>query len=181
MRIVVFLVLFLLASTGQATSVFAVPLERMAKSAHIIFYGRVTANETRLDEANQVATYTQFEVLDVVRGQVASSHTIKQFGGRLPGSDIVVEIRSIPKFSVGQEFVVFLPKPSRSGFSSPMGLSQGAYIVKDTLAGKIVGNGRAMDSLISPKMGINIKSLSGRPDKAKLTDFLTAVRAMAAP
>ncbi len=65
-----------------ATSVLPISLQRMSTAAELIFYGKVVSNEVKIDEISErVATYTTFEVIEVIKGTVGASHTIKQIGG----------------------------------------------------------------------------------------------------
>lgn len=116
------------AGSLQATLMLPLSLQQMTSRAQMIFQGRVLAVDVRLDEVSQrVATFTTFEVLDTLKGTPGARHTIKQMGGHLPGSHYAVRIHGIPEFTPGQEYIVFLAEPSRLGFSSPIGLSQGAF------------------------------------------------------
>jgi hypothetical protein len=111
----------------------------MAKSATIVFYGRALRNEVKFDDLSQrVATFTEFEVLQAIKGVNGHSHTIKQVGGQLPGSRVVYQAHGVPRFSVGEEYVLFLPAASRLGFASPVGLQQGSINVFESSAGKRV-------------------------------------------
>ena len=144
MKSVLFFALWLLALASwitpvRATVILPLSLEQMAARASLIFEGRVTAVETRLDTRSQrVATFTTFEVLDAIKGAPGSSHTIKQVGGRLPGSAHELRIHGVPRFEPGQSYVVFLPAPSRLGFASPLGLSQGVYGVSEQAGQRVV-------------------------------------------
>ena len=53
-----------------------------------------------------------------------------------------------PKFRVGEEYVLFMPAPSRLGLASPVGLAQGAFSVMPGATGKEVGNGRDFAELL---------------------------------
>ena len=120
----------LFASNALATSIKTVPLERMAQVAESVFYGRVISNEVRIDDISQrVATFTTFEIIESIKGTNSDVYTIKQYGGQLPGSKLVHRIHGMPRFTPGQEYVVFIPGASRLGFSSPVGLSQGSFNV----------------------------------------------------
>jgi len=111
-----------------ATSVLPVSLQQLSSAAELIFHGTAISNEVRLDEVSgRVATFTTFAVTDVIKGVAGDTHTIKQIGGQLPGSRVRQIIRGVPRFSVGAEYVVFLPPASSLGFSSPIGLSQGRF------------------------------------------------------
>jgi hypothetical protein len=88
-----------------------------------------------------VVTYTTFDVKDVIKGNVSPTHTIKQIGGVMPGGEASYRVHGIPTFTVGEEYVVFMAGVSKSGFSSPIGLSQGKFSVKQGKTGKSITNG----------------------------------------
>jgi len=69
-------------------------------------------------------------------------------GGNLPNSNIQTRWPSIPKFIVGNEYVIFLPAASSLGFSTPVGLEQGKFNVLINALGKQVSNGKSFDALI---------------------------------
>ncbi|UCB55589.1 MAG: hypothetical protein JSW45_03420 [Thiotrichales bacterium] len=181
------LLLFFSLQTS-ATSVLPISLQRMTGVAAQIFHGKVTANEVKLDPASgRVVTYTRFEIIEVIKGDVAATRTIKQLGGQLPGSDVRQIIHGVPAFSVGQEYVVFLPKASRSGFSSPVGLSQGKFDVRKSGGESVISHPRAPAEgtitaapPISTNLpgGVEIHPQSDKPSTVTLADFLQTVRGM---
>ncbi len=187
LRTFITLLSLLVFSSSLATTVRHVPLERMAQTAEVIFYGRVISNEVRQDDVSQrVASFTRFEILDAIKGVQTATYTVKQFGGQLPGSTLVHRIHGMPRFTEGEEYIVFLPQASRLGFASPIGLMQGSFSVSspesgDT-SGKTVSNGRAIDTLLSAdttaRKGTSLKPVPGHPGKATLQDFLVTVRAL---
>lgn len=193
------LLLFTLAALcslqAGATTVLPVSLQRMSSTAVLIFHGRVIGNEVRLDEtSSRVATFTTFEVIDVIKGDVGNTHTIKQIGGQLPDGRVRQIIRGVPRFSVGAEYVVFLPAASGLGFSSPIGLQQGRFSISKQNGETVVSNGRPVGALLDTPPGgtppdapqavrfSNEPALTALPDKPasiRLPDFLRAVRTMA--
>jgi hypothetical protein len=48
----------------------------------------------------------------------------------------------VPRFRTGESVVVFLNGTSEAGFSSPVGLDQGRFVISDDAQGPQVGNGR---------------------------------------
>ncbi|HHO59174.1 MAG TPA: hypothetical protein ENJ64_02950, partial [Thiotrichales bacterium] len=81
------LLLFAFTPGARATSVLPLNLEQLSQQASTIIYARVVANRVEKDSASgQAATYTDFEVLETIKGKTGATHTIKQLGGRLPGS-----------------------------------------------------------------------------------------------
>ena len=75
------------------------------------------SNRTR--RTGKIATFTQFEVIELIKGTTGKTHTIKQIGGRLPGSDVYLAVHGVPRFHPGEAYVVFLPKASSLGFFQP--------------------------------------------------------------
>jgi hypothetical protein len=188
------LILLLCSLQAAATSVLPVSLQRMAKSAETIFHGAAIENEVRLDPASgRVATYTSFKVIEVIKGNPGETHTIKQIGGQLPGNNVRQVIHGVPRFAVGEEYVLFLPKASSMGFASPIGLSQGKFDIRKRNGDTLVSNGRSLaalmktapqqDTTISPSaLASNrspaLKAIDGQPASVHLTDFMQAVRGM---
>lgn len=139
-----------LAATAHATSVLPLYLDQVVDYSTTAFEGTVTDNHSARDPVtNGIVTYTTFAVSDVLKGSVPSTYTIKQIGGSLPGEDLHFHVSGIPKFTVGQDYVVFMAGVSAHGFSSPLGLQQGRYTVTQDATGKHVGNGGNLRSSIS--------------------------------
>jgi hypothetical protein len=185
-RILIFVFLLMLAYNPQAfaTSVLPVSLQRMATAADLVFHGRAISNEVRLDEASgRVATFTTFEIIELVKGEAGPTHTIKQIGGQLPGSKVRQVIHGVPRFNTGEEYVIFLPKASSLGFASPIGLSQGKFSVFRQNGESVVSNRRAVGATVNTTGQTGLaNSPSGfdtsRTGSARLPDFLQTVRGM---
>jgi len=183
-----FLILLFCSLQAAATSVLPVSLQRMAKTAEIIFHGTAIGNEVRLDQASgRVATYTSFRVIQVIKGNPGEIHTIKQIGGQLPGSNVRQVIHGVPRFAVGEEYVIFLPKPSSLGFASPIGLSQGKFDIRKLNGETMVSSGRApaamteaapQQALTNVPSAIEASQLPAQPAGVRLADFLQTVRGM---
>jgi hypothetical protein len=179
---------------ASATTVLPMSLQQMTASAELIFYGTATSNEVRLDASSgRVATFTTFDVIDVIKGTVGDMLTIKQVGGQLADSRFRQIIHGVPRFSVGAEYVVFLPAASSLGFSSPIGLSQGRFSVVQHNGERVVSNGRPVAAMLeattatnlgnTPQAGLisAVPTLSAVPDEpasASLPEFLRAIRGM---
>ena len=192
----IFLISLLIIVTplqAGATTVLPVSLQQMSATAEFIFLGKVISNDTRIDDmSGQIATFTTFEVLQAVKGKPGTTHTIKQIGGQLPGSDYHLIIKGVPRFYLGKEYIVFLPEQSSLGFSSPIGLSQGKFDVLEKTEGKVVSNGRAAASLVgktpsntTPQLpsGIEIRShslepVNGSSSQIRMDDFMQTVSGM---
>jgi len=137
-----FLLALAAAFPAAATSVLPVGLDKMVADASVAFEGTCSGNRTERDPAtNLVATYTTFAVHDVLKGQVGATYEIKQIGGSIPGG-LTYKVDGVPRFREGQDYIVFLPGVSAAGFSSPVGLEQGRFVVTPTTNGREVANGR---------------------------------------
>ena len=167
-----------LAGPADAASVRPLGLDEIIDSATTAFQGTCTGNRTELDpQTNMVVTYTTFSVQDVLKGNVLATHTIKQIGGKLPNNAANFKVDGIPNFVVGQSYVVFLAGVSAAGFSSPIGLEQGRFDVRQDKAGLSVTVGRAPregGAGASTLLGPGARVPSGRVD---LDQFKQAVRA----
>lgn len=182
-----FLILLLCSLQTAATSVLPISLQRMAIKAEIIFHGTAINNEVKLDQASgRVATYTTFKVSEVIKGNPGATHTIKQIGGQLPGSQVRQIIHGVPQFSPGQDYVVFLPKASSLGFSSPIGLSQGKFDVHKHDGKSVINNQRAVAAVsdtpaqqILTEVPSAIEADQSAGERSvHLTDFLQSLRTM---
>lgn len=176
LRTLIALAGLLIFNSSLATTVLPVSLERLADKAEVIFYGRVISNEVRLDDVSQrIATFTTFTVIDAIKGELTDTYTIKQIGGQLPGSLQVTRVHGVPEFSENEEYVVFLPKESRLGFSSPIGLNQGSYPVSTDASGKTV---RYYGAENKPATNAATTQTAHAHNKTDLADFLQHVRAL---
>jgi len=142
-RILLALALAAAIVPAQAHSVRDLYLEEIIDDANIAFQGTVTENRVARDpESHRIVTYTTFLVQDVLKGNVESTHTIKQLGGALPAENIGYKVDVRTTFNVGETYVVFLYGKSQVGFSSPVGSVQGNFVVVQDEAGLAVSNGR---------------------------------------
>ena len=168
-----------------ATSVLPLDLDQITAAAKHIVYVRCTSNEVQADPTVGVVTVTSFVVLDRAKGGEGASFTVRQPGGELDGVAINYHV---PKFAVGDEYVLFMPPSSPLGLASPVGLSQGAFAVVPGQAGKEVGNGRDFAQLLSnsdrtaARPGIAARLQLGPSERARLglADFMTLLREKAA-
>jgi hypothetical protein len=122
-----------LAAAGAHASMMVKPMtldEVTAEAQHVV-HAVVTDVASGRDEHGVPATWTTFAVVDTVKGPHASTLTIKQYGVSQPLDDgTILRLAGVPTYAVGEEVVLFLRGTSRSGFTSPVGLGQGAYRVK---------------------------------------------------
>jgi hypothetical protein len=179
-----FLVSLLGANAATAASVVPLSLDQIVAGATHIVHVRCIGNVVQADPDVGVVTVTTFVVLDRARGGDAPTLTVRQVGGELNG--LAVDYH-VPKFVVGDEYVLFMPASSKLGLASPVGLSQGAFSVLPGAAGKEVGNGRDFGELligtapasIPPKMAARLQD--GGPERSRmdLDEFMALSRAKA--
>lgn len=170
---------------AQAASVLPVGLDHLIDRSTTAFEGRCLSNRSERDAATGfVVTYTTFAVVDPLKGQLGSTHTIKQIGGSLPGESLQYKVEGVPSFSVGEEYVVFLAGVSSLGFSSPIALGQGRFGIRAGESGREVGNGRDFKELAAnlPQAQLPARALAriqaaGPVRQINLDDFKQIVRA----
>lgn len=122
-------------------------LEQMAGAADRIFVGRVTdAMEDYIHVAGgdlPVTVYT-FEVEEVLKGSIGNTLTIEQVGHRSGPFG-----QSMPRYEVGSMVMLLLHADSQYGLTSPVGLGQGAFLVKMDGSTKVsVRNSRGNQGLL---------------------------------
>ncbi len=170
---------------ATATSLLPISLEQLSTRADLIFYGKVISNETKKDpQSGHIATFTEFEVIDLIKGETGNRHIIKQIGGFDKNSNTRLMIRGVPKFIVTEEYVVFLPKKSSLGFCSPLGLHQGSFNVLSENNEKIISNGRGLaqqPNTINRAVQIPLAVRADKPSQSRLDDFINTVRAFNTP
>lgn len=134
---------------AQAATVLPLYLDEIVADAAVAFQGTCTANRVELDpQTGFVVTYTTFTVTDVLKGTVGPTHTIKQLGGRM--KNVGYRVAGGTSFEVGGNYVVFIYGVSSAGFSSPVGLSQGQFIVRQGPNGAELSNGRDFKEMLRP-------------------------------
>jgi len=186
--IIVFSLLLNLFSLSpvSATSLRPISLEQLSTRATLIFYGQVISNQVKQDEqSGQIATFTEFKVIDLIKGNAADTHTIKQIGGELKDRNRALRIHGVPKFRAGKNYVVFLPTKSKLGFSSPLGLHQGSFSVLNINGEQLVSNGRSLASQPQTQQSVQTSRAVqvplavrvDKPSQARLDDFINTVRA----
>ena len=172
------------ANESLAASVLPLDLDQIIAGAQHIVHVRCTRNVVQADEAIGIVTITSFVVLDRAKGGAEPTFTVRQAGGELLG--LAVDYH-VPKFRVGEEYVLFMPAPSKLGLASPVGLSQGAFSVLPGTAGKEVANGRDFAELLAgvdpasvpPKMAARLKQEPHARARMELGEFMTLTRAKA--
>ena len=143
------LLLLLPFGSIRAASVLPLGLNSLYQDAKYIFHGTcISNNATRDNSLGAVVTYTKFQIIKVIKGDLPERYSIKQYGGTTPGGETLF-VPGAPHFEEGQEYIVFLPEPSPFGFSSPVGFNQGKFDIRKNSGDTVtVTNGRNIDDLL---------------------------------
>jgi hypothetical protein len=138
----------LIALPSAALSVRPLQLDEVIDQASTAFEGTCIGTETGRDpQTGEIVTFTTFRIDEVLKGTVGATLRIKQIGGEVAEEGIRNVIPGVPRFNVGDSYVVFMPQASAAGFSSPIGLEQGRYHIQLGEQGRQVGNGRDFKEL----------------------------------
>ncbi|MBT8119324.1 MAG: hypothetical protein KJN89_06355 [Gammaproteobacteria bacterium] len=176
---------FLVLPTASATSVLPLTLEQLSTRASLIIYAEVISNEVKKDDdSGHIATFTEFKIIDLIKGSAAETHTIKQIGGHHKATNTRLVIHGVPEFQTGNKYVVFLPEGSSLGFSSPLGLHQGSFSVTIINNEPVVISGSNLS--IQPQtrasdIQLPLAVRADKPTQSRLADFINTVRAYNAP
>ena len=84
-----------------------------------------------------------FEVLDNLKGAKEKTITIKQLGHAQPGQpefSINPDWIGMPTYEAGQTYLLFMNKTFSTGLTSPCGVEQGIFRLKDGKAFNLIGN-----------------------------------------
>jgi len=176
------LINFFTTFSASATSMLPITLEQLSTRASLIFYGEVSSNDVQKDvQSGQTVTFTEFKIIDLIKGNTTRTHTIKQLGGLDKNTNINFRIHGVPKFQRNSRYVVFLPEKSSLGFSSPLGLHQGSFSVTTENGEQVVSNGRDLSRQNTTGLNKNVQvplaTNIDKPSQARLDDFINTVRA----
>jgi hypothetical protein len=139
---------------SAATSLRVMNLEDLVGNSQRIFSAVCQSVSSGFDENNLPYTRYSFRVTESIHG-VANQQVvvIKQFGLAEPiqldnGVTQLSRIAGMPRYVAGQEYLLFLNGESRLGFSSPIGLIQGAFQVQGRGTSRTVVNGMRNANLL---------------------------------
>jgi hypothetical protein len=176
-----------------ATTLLPLDITALYQQAELILLVEsVSSSAEKEADTGLVVTYSTFNVLDALKGEVSGTYTVKQIGGVLADDAGGLRIPGVPSFVSGQKYILFMPPVSNMGFCSPVGLGQGMFglsIIDNT---EMVSNGRDFGELTksiareSMPAGVNdaLQSLPERTTPANqqrrtqmpLTDFIELIR-----
>lgn len=93
------------------------------------------------------ATWITFDVARTLKGSGDRRVSIKQFGNCDANSASAVgRVPDVPRYSSGEEVVVFLRRASGRGFTSPVGFEDGVYRVGSEEGRRVARNGAGSTS-----------------------------------
>ncbi len=142
----------------------SINLAEMTSHAGRIVHGRVVeVREGSHPQHEGIAvTFIKIEVTEMIKGSATRAVSFMQYG-----NSTTQYIADLPKYSVGEEIVLFLYPESKLGLTSPVGQGQGKFRVRDDVRSgqRILTNDRSNHALFA------------RLDTAKLSSKLTLSRA----
>jgi hypothetical protein len=141
--------LFVAAKPVAATMAQRLSLADVTREAARIVHGTVDAVRSGRDASGLPATWITLTVAHTLKGPAVSSLTIKQYGVAAPLPDgTITRVAGLPHYRAGDEVVLFLRGESGRGFTSPVGLLQGAYRVDRGPAGALVNGTEDLDRFL---------------------------------
>lgn len=124
------LALVLSATVLHATRVRPINLEEMTQVAKRIFSGRVVDVRDMEDpKLGRRVTLVTIDVDRAVKGRADRTITFKQIAGPDPRTGIRSGIVGMPRYSKGEEVVLFLAGEGSTGLTSTLGLGQGKFVI----------------------------------------------------
>jgi len=163
-----------------ATTVMAVSTTAQAATADRIFVGTVTAVLSRPKAtAPKFETVVTFDVEEVVAGSVPARLDLTFSGGEVGG--ILQRIDGMPRFAVGERYVVLLESDQQPPLASPLiGFNQGLYRVVGAARETAVvrdRSGQPLPASGASHAGVAASARSaGEPSLAQFLDGLRAAR-----
>ena len=126
----VFVLLLASLTPAGSTTLLPVSLPELVDGADRIFLGRVISEWTGRDEHGLPATITTFKILEVLKGNLPTELSVKQLGvTEVQADGLATWVDGMPRYRLGFDYLIFLPADSSLGFTSPVGLFQGAFTV----------------------------------------------------
>jgi hypothetical protein len=118
-------------ATSGATTLERMSLDKMAAAAPVIVRARCTGNSAARDEG-EIWTITSFDVEERWRGSPPAQITVRLLGGSL--GDITSHVSGVPRFSPGEDVVLFL-QPTIRGDFSVVSWEQGTFRIHRDMPG----------------------------------------------
>lgn len=120
---------------ASATTLMRMSLSQLSHAATLVVRARCIGHSTGWD-AGEIWTFTSFAVEEAWRGSASSRISVRLLGGRV--GNITSTVSGVPRFSAGEEVVLFLEPTPRGDFSI-VSWEQGTFrIVRDARSGEEV-------------------------------------------
>jgi hypothetical protein len=110
----VLLLALAISQPANGTTLMRMSLVQISHAAQVIVRARCVDNSTRWD-AGEIWTFTSFDLEEAWRGSAPSQISVRLLGGRV--GNITSAISGVPRFSPGEEVVLFLEPTPRGDFS----------------------------------------------------------------
>ena len=132
------LMIFLLAVAAAATTVIPMSVERLATQSSHIVYARALGHHSAWNaDHTRIFTYTQFQVMQTLKGNTPATIVVKQLGGHAGGYNM--KVAGVRYWQNGEDAVLFLqPTAPSDGTYRVTGLMQGNFRATQTSSGKVV-------------------------------------------
>jgi len=126
-------ILLLGGMAAQATTLARMSLDELASAAHVVAQAQCLESESRW-EGGAIWTFTQFEVIQTMKGAAPRLITVRLPGGRVGHLQSFVD--GAPRFQPGEEVILFLER-TRAGDFSVTSWVQGTFrIHRDASTGR---------------------------------------------
>jgi hypothetical protein len=136
------ILLFALCSHAHGAAVRDLNLEGLCRSAGTVVWGRCTGVETQ--DETLVYTFTSHRML---KGGSADTVTLRMHKA-------ASRYARAPRFTEGQEVLLFLYPESDLGYSSPVGFGQGVFRIAETGSGEKTAVNERGNSLLFKGMNM---------------------------
>lgn len=145
------------------------PLQEGLPRAERVLLVEVISSETRETPAGNIFTYTEFRVLDLLKGDIGTTFSSRVIGGRIGTREVS---SPIPPFRPGQRYVLLAGRNNSLGFVtlSPSGVIP---VLRDAMTGKDVVEGPFSLRLFQKSTGSSYRS---SPSQVPLEDFLYSLK-----
>jgi len=123
-------VLLAMAATAAATTLVRMSVAKISQTAQAIVRARCLESSARWD-SGEIWTFTSFSVGEVWNGAAPARITVRLLGGRV--ANLTSTVSGIPRFSPGEDVVLFLERMPTSDFSI-VSWQQGTFRIHRDLA-----------------------------------------------
>lgn len=151
---------FVYSSSGIATTILGMDIDKLVKDAEFVFEGEVILHETRQDSNSGIVnTYVTFKINDVLKGDYSSDLIELKFAGGTFNNQ-VVEVSGLVIPKDGEQGIYFVESTSRNLLNPLLGWSQGHFLIQEVL-------GERRMRTIDQKPVIQIQAVSSIPPSIK--------------